>query len=245
MAMVFSLTPQFSIAQPGKGGPSPVVSGRAVKIRRAGTESFVGTLRPIRQTVVGSAVDGRVIKVHIAEGDPVTAESKNSSLSNELSLDPGQGDSLDNDDQNFRGQALVQLRTGTLDIEIESAEIQEKLARQILSELEISIPKNIESAKALLAGAKAKLVYSKANFDRSQNLSTRAGAISELELEQARSLFQADQQAVLAAEADYQRILTTREILLAQARTRADSSAQEVKRLQDLRLKYTIRAPRF
>ncbi len=213
-------------AQRGNQGPAPVVSSKVIKLRRAGMETFVGTLRPIRQTTVGSAVDGRVLSVPVAEGDPVGPAKENASNETE-----------------FLGQPLVQLRTQTLDIEIDGAKIQHQLAQQILDELEISIPKNIESSKALLAGAKAKLAYSQANLDRSKNLSGQAGAISELELEQARSQFQADQQTMLSAEADYQRLVTTKEILLAQARSRLDASAQEVKRLEDRREKYTIRAP--
>ncbi len=144
----------------GPPGPSPIVAGKVVQVRRAGTETFVGTLKPFRTSIVGSAVDGRVTDVSVMEGDPV-----------ELA-----------DNDGSAGQPIVKLRTGTLDIELETAKIQLAISQQAADELEVSLPKEIELAKANAAESEARFQYSKNNYERAQRLGGNSGAISEGEL---------------------------------------------------------------
>ncbi|MEM7455596.1 MAG: efflux RND transporter periplasmic adaptor subunit [Planctomycetota bacterium] len=212
-----------AIAQPG-GGPSRVVVANVIKTTRAGNQSFVGTLEATRKTTIGSAVEGRVVEVNFNAGDPLTG-----------SVDPETG--------SFIGQPMVQLLTTTLDIEIRAAEIQATLTQQALDELELTLPRNLELARATLAGAQSRLDYSRTRFERSQSLQTQSGAISQLELDEARSLFEADQQAVIGAQADVDRLMSTSDLQIQQARSRHDAAEQELLRLRDLRNKYTISAP--
>lgn len=205
-------------------GPSPIVAGRIVKVRRASVETFVGTLQAKRKSTVGSAVEGRVVSIAVEQGDPVGADP-------DLST------------EKFVGQPLVQLRTGTLDIEIGTAEIQFKLAKQAADELQVSLPKEIELAEARASEAKARLDYSKLSYDRSIKLGGAKGAISQGEIDQARSQYLADQQSANAEDIDYQRLMAISELRLLQVQLRVESSQQELARLNDLKAKYTIRAP--
>jgi RND family efflux transporter MFP subunit len=71
----------------------------------------------------------------------------------------------------------------------------------------------------------------------------QANAISRTELEQARSLFQTDQQALALAKIERDRLSSTREVRLKQSSRRVDAAKQEIVRLEDLKSKYSIRAP--
>lgn len=205
--------------------PSPIVAGRIVKVRRAGSETFVGTLQAKRKSVVGTAVDGRVVSLEVERGDPVGADATRVGANS------------------FVGQPLVQLRTGTLEIEIGAAEVQLKLAQQAAGELTVSMPQLIEFARATAAEAKARLDYSRANYERFQRMGGTQGAISQGEVDLARSQYLADQKAAEAAQIDFRRLELTRELRLQQANLRVDASRQELARLNDLKAKYTIRAP--
>ena len=215
---------QTSLAQPGRG-PSAVAVGKVFKIRRAGSESFVGTIQPMRKSVVGTAVDGRVVSIDLKPGDPVDA-------------DPSR-----QDEQGFVGQPIMQLRTGTLEIEMGAAKIQLRLAEEAAKELAASLPKEIELANANARESTARLQYSKTDYERSRRLSGSGGAISQGELELARSLYLADQQSAQAAKIEFEKQSGTRELRLIQSRLRVDAAQAEVTRLNDLKAKYTIRAP--
>ena len=223
---VFTFVTSDVRAQPGRG-PTAVAVGNVAEVQPGSLdETFVGSLQPMRASTVGSAVDGRVISMEVDRGDPVTA-------------DPAVPTSPDS----FVGQPVMQLRTGTLEIEIGSAEILLKLAQQALDELKVSLPQEIELSQAKTAEAEARLQYSKDAFERSKRLGGSAGAISEGELELTRSQYLADQQAARAAKIDLDRLQSTRDLRLLQLSLRIESGKQELERLNDLKAKYTIRAP--
>ena len=209
-------------AQPSRG-PATVAVGQVIPVRQAGQQTFVGTIVPTRKSIIGTAVDGRVVTMDLNPGDPVFADRS-------LSIESA-----------FVGQPVAQLRTGTLEIEIGSAEIQMKLAQQAVEELAVSLPKEIESMKAKAAEAQARLRYSKTNYGRLDRMGD--GAISQGELEEARGQFQADQEAANAARIDSEKMASVKETRLTQASLRVRASEQEVKRLYDLKAKYTIRTP--
>jgi HlyD family secretion protein len=223
---VFTFVASPVEAQPGRG-PTAVAVGKVAEVEPGSLdETFVGSLQPMRTSTVGSAVDGRVISMKVDRGDPVSA-------------DPAFPASPDS----FVGQPVMQLRTGTLEIEIGGAEILLKLAQQALDELKVSLPQEIELSQAKTAEAEARLQYSKDAFERSKRLGGSGGAISEGELELTRSQYLADQQAARAAKIDLDRLLATRDLRLLQLSLRIESGKQELERLNDLKAKYTIRAP--
>lgn len=210
-------------AQRGQG-PSRVVAGNVIKTTRASTQSFVGTLQATRRTIVGSAVDGRVVSVNFEAGDPVGADPN--SVSSE-----------------FAGQPLIEIRTDTLQIEMRTARLQYEQTQQALEELKITLPQNLKLAKSNQERFQSELAYNKSNFKRLQNLSKQSGAISTIEVEQARSQFLASEQAVVGARAEVKRLTSTSELQLSQAKSRVDAAMQEILRLEDLLNQYKIRAP--
>ena len=64
------------------------------------------------------------------------------------------------------GQPIVQLRTVSLDIEIEAANVELQSRKMAESELQQSLPAEIESAQAAIDEIKARLQYSKENYER-------------------------------------------------------------------------------
>ncbi|MEZ6093789.1 MAG: efflux RND transporter periplasmic adaptor subunit [Pirellulaceae bacterium] len=221
--MVFLLPAENVLAQPGKpAGPGLVVTSRVYEGDFADLQSFVGSVEAVRQVTIGSAVEGRVQSVGIEQGMAVVGPSPKSQTP---------------------GDVLLQIETDTLDIEIESAKIQFVLAEKAFDELKITLPNEIELAKAKLAESEARARFSNDEFTRLNRLATQANAVSTAELEQARSQYQADQQLATQAEVELQRLTSTREIRLEQAERRVAAMKQVMVRLEDQRTKHTIRAP--
>jgi RND family efflux transporter MFP subunit len=221
--LAFLLPVSLHAQPPKKEEAAIVVCSTVVSTSQTDQQSFLGSVEPIRRSTIGSAVDGRVLKVQFDIGDPV-------------------GGSV-NETSEFLGQPLVQLRTQTLDIEIRTAELQVKKREQELEELTTSMPRDLELASATLAGTKAQAAYSRGNFERLQKMSGSRGAVSATELEEARSAYTADNEAMKAAAADLAKLDSTKAVRLKQAENLLETARQEIARLQDLKVKYTIRAP--
>ncbi len=204
-------------AQPGGGGPSPVIVSRVVKTHQLDSKSFVGSLVPLKRSTVGSAVDGRVTKMFVEEGDLVS----------------GDGD----------GDPLVQLRTVSLNIEIEAAQVELRLRQESEQELQQSLPAEIASAEAVVEEVKARLEFSKENYERLLNLNKSGGGVPQQEVNQAYSTFQSQKQLALGAQTLLEKLKVTRESRLQQARSKVEAQEAEIKRLQELKDEYTIRAP--
>ena len=211
-------------AQPGMG-PAPVVVARVVSTRQPSSQTFVGTLVPIRKSTVGSAVDGRVTGIFVDEGDPVLMKADGGENGKEI------------------GQPLVQLRTVSLDIEIEAAEVELRTRQQAETELSKSLPADIDAALAVVEEIKARLKYAKADYDRLRKLSETGGGLARRELDEAFSSFRSQSQLLVAAEARLKKLQVTRESRLAQSRSKVEAQQAEIRRLKELRDKYTIRAP--
>ncbi len=166
---LFSMIGQ-ALAQPGRG-PSPVVVSRVVSTRQAASISFVGSLVPLKRSTIGSAVDGRVTQVLVDEGDAVTVD--------ETAIVDGQP----------LGQLLVQLRTVSLDIEIDAAEIDLRAREQSEKELQATLPTEIDAAQSAIAEIQARLKYSQSNYERIENLSSTGGGVSKNEIDEAFSQY--------------------------------------------------------
>ena len=188
-------------------------------------QSFVGSVAPSKRSVVGSAVDGRVIEVFVEEGDAVAIR-------------------LDDDATSNGGQPIAQLRTGTIAIEIAVARAELALREQELAESEAgSRPEEIEQAEARLRAAIAVMKFASTRFERVKAL--RATSTSSLEqLEESQSLFLAAEQRQIEAKAGYQLALKgPRREVVEQTLARMQAALEAVNRLEDMRKKYTIRAP--
>ena len=132
-------------------------------------QSFVGAVAPSRHSVVGSAVDGRVIEVFVNDGDPVT-------------IQPG------DDAESSVGQPIAQLRIGTISIEIAVARAELTLREHELAEAEAgSRPEEIEQAAARFRAAIAVMKFADTRFERVKALRLGSSSTHD-ELEEAQSI---------------------------------------------------------
>lgn len=199
-----------------QSGPAPVVVAEVIQRDVAAEHLFVGTVLPSKRAVVGSAVDGRVLEFPVNDGDPVKA-----------------------------GDALAQLRTKTVELELGAAVATLSLRRHELEELQNgSRPEELAIAKATWQRNNAVYAYAKARLDRTQNLFTRGGSTTQEEFDQAVSTEQAAQQSLLESKAKYDlAIAGPRKEQIEQAEARMLVQQAEVDRLNDRLAKYTVRAP--
>lgn len=182
------------------------------------SQSFIGTLQPIRRVTLGSAVEDRVQRILVDEGQRVTG--------------PGQDSTA--------GQTLVEIETSAIDIQRAAVEIAMQQSEQELRELELSIPVEIELAESKLNQVKAQKEYAESVFRRMEELGDTAAV---KELEESVSLFLTQAQALIAAEAEFRRLESTREVRLLIAEKIVAARQMELDRLTDLRSKYTLTAP--
>ena len=144
------LMPPPSQAQPpgGKGGftppPPKVFVAPAIAADIADHRSFVGTVLPIRRSLVGSAVAGRVEEYLIDYGQSVTA-----------------------------GQPVAILRRQIIQAELDAAKGDLAMRVAELDELEKSLPDEIEQARAKVDEAQSLLDYRRIRADRSKALGAR------------------------------------------------------------------------
>jgi RND family efflux transporter MFP subunit len=132
-------------AQQPKGQFVPPPPKVIVTAARADTiaepRTFVGTVRPVRRSIVGSAAAGRVEEYLINDGDAVKA-----------------------------GQPIAQLRRGIVQAELDAAKGQLIVRQAELGWLDKSHQEDIEQAQAKVHHAQAVLAYRQAKLDRSRGL---------------------------------------------------------------------------
>ena len=176
-----------------------VVVAKVAASRLPESKSFSGKLVPVRRSIVGSAVDGRVTFVFVEEGDTVSADGSAPTAKN---LPQGAA---------VIGQPLVQLRTDHLDNEIKAAELELQMQKLALQELEIILPLEVESAVASLELAKQRLEHSKVNHERLQKL-VETDASAQEKLDEAYSVLKTRQHQMVVAEALVKELNATREL---------------------------------
>lgn len=203
-------------AQKGKRPPALVVAAPVIQREVATGRTFVGTVHPLKKSVVGSAVAGRVEKFPINAGQWVK----------------------END-------TLALLRTKTINIELAAANAELLLRQEELKEMENgSRPEEIERAKAEVTRAKALMDYAVARRKRTETLFQKNATASQEEFEQAVSVAEAARQNHLASDAAYKLVVEgPRKEKISQAKARVAVQQEEVNRIEDRIKKYTIRAP--
>jgi multidrug efflux pump subunit AcrA (membrane-fusion protein) len=103
--------------------------------------TFVGTVKPLRKSIVGSAAPGRIEEYLVNEGDFVKL-----------------------------GQPIAHLRRGIIAAEKKAAEAELSLRKAELAEMEGSFQDEISQAKAKLASAQAMLSFRKSKQERGKTL---------------------------------------------------------------------------
>lgn len=199
------------------GGPQPVAVAEVERKKLVAEKSFVGSIEPFRETVIGSAVDGRMVEILAREGDLVQ-----------------------------EGNPLAQLRTKTTEFELAAAQAQLRLQQEMLRELKSgSRPEEIEQAEARVAGAVAEQTYQEANLQRLMNLRESSRSVvtddaiqqAQAQTEQARQLLLEAQAALALARQG------PRQERVEQAQANLDFQQQQVLQLEDRLEKHTVRAP--
>jgi HlyD family secretion protein len=137
----------------------------------AAEQSFVGTVQPYRRSTVGSAVDGRVEKFLVNEGDHVEQD-----------------------------QPLVELRTRQIDLEIAAADAERVRLQQVRDELVRTRPVRIKQARARLEMARSLKELTTSRLERRRELAER-NVSSPDDLQDALRASVAADQAFIEAEA--------------------------------------------
>lgn len=197
----------------GQAAASPVVAARVVEQPVAASQTFVGTVMPLRVATIGSAVGGRVIERTFEEGDRVEAN-----------------------------QTLVQLLTDTISLEIAGAEGELALRREQLAELENGTrPEEITQAKARMAAAAARQEFLDSRYARMSSLRNSRGAVTEEEVEEAHSQAIEAQQVYLEMQAAHDlAVAGPRVEEIAQARAQVAIQEALVEKLRDQKAKHTV-----
>ncbi len=195
-------------------GGALVVTAEVVQREVAEGRTFVGTVLPSRRSVIGSAVEGRVLDLKVNDGDWVK-----------------------------EGETLAELRTVTIRLELDAAKAGLQLRKHELEESKYSLPIEQDQAKAAMSRTQALTAYAKSRLARAEALFAKGGTTPLQELEEARSVALATEQSAREAAAAYQLLLRPREEKILQAEAQVAKQEAEVGRLEDQLEKYTVRAP--
>jgi HlyD family secretion protein len=201
--------------QPGaKGQPPAPVRVAPVQVRTIlGGQSYVGTVTPLRRSVIGSAVAGRVVEFVCNEGDYVK-----------------------------QGQTLAQILTGTIEIELSGAKAELLVRQAELNESIKSFPAEKEQAAARSAAARARHEHAQSKLERVQALRKKA-SISEEAVDEAMSAALETEAAYREAEAARHMIFEgAREQKIEQLRAKVRAQEEAVHLIEDRLAKYTIKA---
>ncbi len=216
LAAFIAITLVFALAGPAPAQPGAqpnVVVAPVIQRNVVAKQSFVATVQPLRQVTIGSAVDGRVVRFLVEEGDRVEA-----------------------------GQPLAQLRTETIALELTAAQAECELRRQQLAELRNgSRPEEIAQARARMIAAQARQRYAEARRDRAKAVYRSQGVITDDEYEEAVALAAEAEQNYLEAQAAHAlAVAGPRVELIAQAEAQLAVQQATVSRLQDELAKHTV-----
>jgi multidrug resistance efflux pump len=143
-AILSSLAPAIACAQ---FGPATVVATQIIEKPVAARQTFVGTVMPLRRSVVGSAVDGRVVKFLHDDNNP---ETKVTFVE--------------------KGKPLANLLEGTIRILRDTAYAQLALRQAEYDEWSETHQDLIEQAKVRMLSAAAQQRFAQAKFERSKQL---------------------------------------------------------------------------
>lgn len=180
------------------------------------TSDFVGNTLPMKRSVVGSAVDGRVVQLQVEVGQEVK-----------------------------EGDPVAQLLTKTLELELAAAQAGYKLYEAELLELKNgALPQEIAQAKSRRTAAEVRRDFLQKRFDRMTRLDADSGVISDDEVQEVESLLEASEELVTEAKEGLlllERGPRPERILAAEARLEQQKNLVDL--LKDRLAKFTVRAP--
>ena len=197
-------------------GPAPVVVAPVIEREIASRKAFVANVQPRRRSVVGSAVDGRVLETFVEAGQPVEAR-----------------------------QPLAQLRTRLIETELGAAEAELELRRAELAELKNgSRPEEITLAEATASAAEASSDYAEARLARAERLFRDGSGLSRDEFESARAEALEAAANLVASQSSLRLVREgPRREQIDQAAARVAVQEQVVAGLQDRLERFTVYSP--
>lgn len=195
--------------------PTDVIVAPVIERQLRTTHRVVGTVMPARTSIVGSAVDGRVLEYLVQAGDRVQ-----------------------------QGQVMARLRTATLEIELAAAHAELVLREEELAELKNgSRPEDVEEAQAKSLGAKIVAENATRKLKRAQTLLEKR-AVNQDEVDDLRERAEAAEQIQRAAAAALKRVeVGPRPEAIAQAEARRQLQIEQVRLIEDRLARYVITAP--
>ncbi len=195
---------------------APVVVAPVTERTVATSQTFVGTVLPVKKSSVGSAVDGRVFEFPVNEGDRVT-----------------------------KGQTLAVLLTETIKLTIVAAEAELRLRQEDLKELENGWRKEeVLQAAARQELSRARRDYAAARLKRTAALVERGQSGTQDQLEEDRaSAVVAEQQFESDRLAHELMKQGPRPEKIEQSRAKFAEQQAVVEQLRDQLKKHTMVAP--
>jgi RND family efflux transporter MFP subunit len=177
--------------------------------------SFVGTVVPEKSSLIGSAIDGRIEKFHVREGQRVQ-----------------------------KGQVIAELNDHGVQILLDIAKSELEVKKQKLAELEMgSLKEEKDKAEATMKSAKAREEYYKRNYARTEKLS-RTRSVSNEEVQDAQLALSEATNTFQAAKASYELVIAgPREELKAQARAELQVQKDQIRKAEEEVAKHKIVAP--
>ncbi len=200
---------------PGDQPPAIVSVTQAKKQSIQVEKTFVGTVKPARKAIIGSAVDGRVEEFPLNEGDAVKAK-----------------------------QPVAQLLTKTIEAEVATAEAQWDIRKHELTELKNGTRKEELDAAIARSEAAFAIAENAINRRKRVEELARRGQATPGEIDDAvANADQLLKLHVAAQAARALAVAGPRQEQVDQATARAKAAEYDVERLRDMMAKYTIRAP--
>jgi RND family efflux transporter MFP subunit len=194
---------------------SPVVVSEVVERELASGQTLVGTVMPARRSVIGSAVDGRVVDYGIKRGDAVTAK-----------------------------QPLAKLRTDQLEISLRAAKAELATRQASLEELKNGArEEEIAQSAGELGAAAAVRASTKSRYDRARKLYAQK-AMNDEQFQDAAAAYEGARARHAAAQAKYNLMKNgTRPEQIAAAAARLAFQAEQVKLIEEQIARHTVVAP--
>lgn len=194
---------------------SPVVVTEVVERELASGQTLVGTVVPARRSVIGSAVDGRVINYDVRRGQAVK-----------------------------KNQPLAKLRTTQLEITLRAARAELASRKAALAELKNgSRPEEIAQAAGELAAAAAVRLSTKSRYDRAKKLYDRK-AMNDEQFQDAAAAYQGAAARYSAASAKHDLLKKgARPEQIEAAVARVEFQAEQIKLTEEQIARHTLTAP--
>ena len=182
----------------------------------AASQMNVGTVTPIRTSIIGSAVDGRVLQLLVEEGEAVEAN-----------------------------QPVARLRTAILEIQLAGAKAELTQLEQRLAELENgATDEEVLQSQARMLAAEASRKFASWDYKRLSELFDKGQVVTENELQKAQSDAEKEEQLYQLANASHKLLIRgPRHEQIAQAKAQLLAQQESIRGIIEQIDRHTLRAP--